>query len=77
MHGVLCCNGHDCGIFVMASMDLMFIKSEGWSFSQGNVRQYTDKCLLSLMQGRIVGFPKRHCNYDSSTVLAVYSVLLL
>uniref|UniRef100_A0A7C8YVL5 Ubiquitin-like protease family profile domain-containing protein n=1 Tax=Opuntia streptacantha TaxID=393608 RepID=A0A7C8YVL5_OPUST len=51
-------NGYDCGVFVMAFMDLISIRATGWQFTQANVRQFRDKCLLSLVRGRITHFPR-------------------
>lgn len=42
--------------FVMAFMDLISIRATCWHFRQANVRQFKDKCLLSLLKGRIAHF---------------------
>ena len=52
------CSGYDCGVFVMAFMDLISIRATGWQFTQANVRLFRDKCLLSLVRGRIAHFPR-------------------
>uniref|UniRef100_A0A7C9DCL2 Ubiquitin-like protease family profile domain-containing protein n=1 Tax=Opuntia streptacantha TaxID=393608 RepID=A0A7C9DCL2_OPUST len=50
-------NGYDHGVFVMAFMDLISIRPNAWRFSHHNVRQFRDKCLVSLPRGRIANFP--------------------
>ncbi|KAJ8432413.1 LOW QUALITY PROTEIN: hypothetical protein Cgig2_013827 [Carnegiea gigantea] len=44
-------SGHDCGVFVMAFMDLLSLKADGFEFDQDCVVHYRDKCLLSFIQG--------------------------
>jgi len=51
-------SGYDCGVFVMAFIDLISIRATAWQFTQAHVRQFRDKCLLSLLTGRIGHFPR-------------------
>jgi len=41
----------------MAFMDLISIRASAWTFTQADTRHFRDKCLLSLLTGRIVHFP--------------------
>ena len=41
----------------MAFMDLISIRASAWTFTQAHTRHFRDKCLLSLLTGRIVHFP--------------------
>ncbi|KAJ8432091.1 hypothetical protein Cgig2_001172 [Carnegiea gigantea] len=51
-------HGHDCGVFVMAFMELLSLKADGFHFDQDCVPLYRDKCLLSFIQGRLAHFPQ-------------------
>ncbi|KAJ8423572.1 hypothetical protein Cgig2_013325 [Carnegiea gigantea] len=42
-------NGHDYGVFVMAFMNLLSLKADGFEFDQDCVAHYRDKCLLSFI----------------------------
>ncbi|KAJ8422349.1 hypothetical protein Cgig2_015344 [Carnegiea gigantea] len=46
-------NGHDCGVFVMAFMDLLSLKVDGFEFDQDCDAHCRDKCLLSFIQGPV------------------------
>ncbi|KAJ8425387.1 hypothetical protein Cgig2_018476 [Carnegiea gigantea] len=51
-------NGHDYGVFVIAFIDLLSVKVDGFEFDQDYVAHYRDKCLLSILQGRVAHFPQ-------------------
>ncbi|KAJ8453381.1 hypothetical protein Cgig2_008265 [Carnegiea gigantea] len=44
-------------VFVMAYMDLLSVKADGYHFDQDCVAHYKDKCLLSFLHGRVAHFP--------------------
>jgi len=50
-------SGHDCGVFVMAFMDVLSIRTDGLYFHQRDVRHMRDLCLLSIIQGEVAHFP--------------------
>lgn len=50
-------NGYDCGVFVMAFMDLISVRADSWCFQQQNVRHFKEKCLANLLKGDIRNFP--------------------
>ncbi|KAJ8419910.1 hypothetical protein Cgig2_000657 [Carnegiea gigantea] len=51
-------NGHGCGVFIMAFMDLLSLKADGFEFDQDCAAHYRDKCLLSFIQGQVAHFPQ-------------------
>ncbi|KAJ8429596.1 hypothetical protein Cgig2_008826 [Carnegiea gigantea] len=53
-------SGHDYGVFVMAFMELLSLKVDGFEFDQDCVSHYRDKCLVSQFPGP--GYmQKLHC----------------
>ncbi|KAJ8435571.1 hypothetical protein Cgig2_020033 [Carnegiea gigantea] len=58
MESVFGCSGHDCGLFVMAFMEVLSIRTDGLYFKRAYVRHMRDKCLLSIMLGKIVHYPE-------------------
>jgi len=51
-------SGHDCGLYVMAFMDVLSIKTDRLYFDPSYARHIRDLCLLSIVQGHIAHFPK-------------------
>ncbi|KAJ8429742.1 LOW QUALITY PROTEIN: hypothetical protein Cgig2_023131 [Carnegiea gigantea] len=62
-------NGHDCGVFVMAYMELLSLKADGFHFDQDRVARYRDRCLLSFPQGRVAHFPQHLTVSDFSNLV--------
>ncbi|KAJ8424003.1 hypothetical protein Cgig2_032387 [Carnegiea gigantea] len=50
-------NGHDCGVFVMAFMDLLSLKADGFEFDQDCVVHYEENGLVILIPTH-----RHHCN---------------
>ena len=50
-------SGHDCGLYVMAFMDVLSIRTAGLYFDTSYVRHMRDLCLLSILQGKVAHFP--------------------
>ena len=55
-HTLRFCNGYDCGVYVMAFMDVLSIKTDGLHFHQDDVHDMRDLCLLSIVDGKIAHF---------------------
>ena len=56
---VVClCSGHDCGVYVMAFMDVLSIKTDALYFDSMYVPHMRDLCLLSILDGKIAHFPE-------------------
>jgi len=51
------CNGHD-GLYVMAFMDVLSIKTDGLYFDPSCARHVRDLCLLSILQGKAAHLPE-------------------
>ncbi|KAJ8453089.1 hypothetical protein Cgig2_014852 [Carnegiea gigantea] len=66
-------NGHDCGVFVVAFMELLCLKANGFHLDQDCIPLYRDKCLLSFIQGRVAHFPQ-HLRGVEVAVVGVLSV---
>ncbi|KAJ8423512.1 hypothetical protein Cgig2_030224 [Carnegiea gigantea] len=49
--------GYDCGLFVLTFKELLSMNIGGLYFEQRDMRYMKDKCLLSLLQGKISQFP--------------------
>lgn len=58
MESVCGCSEHDCGLFVMAFMDVLSIRTEGLYFKRRYVRHMRDKFFLSIMLEKIAHFPE-------------------
>jgi len=56
-HALRLCSGYDCGVYVMAFMDVLSIKTDGLHFHPSDVRHMRDLCLLSIVDGKIAHFP--------------------
>jgi len=50
------CNGHAYGVFVLAFLYLLSLNVDGLYFDQADVRYMREKCILSLVQGKIAHF---------------------
>jgi len=51
-------NGHDYRVFVMAYIDFLSFKADGFHFDQDCVLKYRDKSLLSFIQGNVAHIPQ-------------------
>jgi len=51
-------SGYDCGLYVMAVMDVLSIKTDGLYFKPSDVWHMRDLCLLSNVDGKIAHFPE-------------------
>ncbi|KAJ8447211.1 hypothetical protein Cgig2_030442 [Carnegiea gigantea] len=52
--------GHNCGMYVMALMDVLSLKTVGLHLEQGNVLYMREKCRLSILLGKIAHFPEAY-----------------
>ena len=51
-------SGHDCGVYVMAFMDILSMNTHTLPFERGYVHNVREKFLLSILQGKISHFPE-------------------
>ena len=59
-HALRFCSGHDYGVYVMAFMDVLSIKTDELYFDKDDVRHLRDLCLMSIVDGKIAHFPMHY-----------------
>jgi len=55
---IIVCSGHDCGVYVMAFIDILSMRTRALPFERAYVWNFRAKCLLSILQGKIAHLPE-------------------